>query len=184
MAKVGLSNFYYALNTADTITAATYSTPVKIAGLIAADVKTGSDTATLYADNGPAETATALGEITVDIELKDLTLENQAALLGHEIVAGVMSNNASDTAPYVAIMFESLKSNGKKRFVKLLKGSFAEPDDTNKTKEDKIAFQTQKITGKFIIREFDGEWKRTTDEDATGYLPATGAAWYASVEPV
>ncbi len=183
MAKVGVSNFYYALNTADTISAATYSTPVKIAGLISADIKTGSDTATLFADNGPAETATAMGEITVDIELRDLSLEDQAALLGHKIVAGVMESNADDVAPYVAVLFESLKSNGKKRFVKLLKGKFAEPDDTNKTKEDKISFQTQKISGKFIIRDFDGAWKKTTDEDATGYLPATGTAWYTAVEP-
>lgn len=183
MAKIGLSNFYYALNTEDTTAGVTYASPKKIAGLISADVKAGSDTATLFADNGPAETATALGEITVDIELKDFLLEDQAALLGHEIVAGVMESNADDVAPYVAIMFESLKSNGKRRFVKLLKGSFAEPDDTNKTKEDKISFQTQKISGKFIIREFDGAWKRTTDEDAVGYLPATGTAWYTTVEP-
>lgn len=184
MAKVGLSNFYYALNTKDDNTGVTYSPPVKVAGIISADIKTGSDTATLFADNGPAETATALGEITVDIELKDLSLEAQAALLGHTITAGVMKNNADDVAPYVAIMFESLKSNGKKRFVKLLKGKFQEPDDTNKTKEDKIAFQTQKISGKFVIREFDGIWKETTDEDATGYVAATGTAWYTAVEPV
>ncbi len=115
MAKVGLSNFYYALNTKDDNTGVTYSAPVKVAGIISADIKTGSDTATLFADNGPAETATALGEITVDIELKDLPLEAQAALLGHKITAGVMENHASDAAPDVAILFESLKSNGKKR---------------------------------------------------------------------
>lgn len=183
MAKVGLSNFYYAINTADTSSAVTYSAPVKIAGLISADIKTGADTATLYADNGPAEVASSLGEITVDIELKDLSLEAQAALLGHTITAGVMVNDTDDTAPYVCIMFESLKSNGKKRFVKLLKGKFSEPDDTNKTKEDKISFQTQKISGKFVAREYDGLWKRTTDEDATGYVAGTGAAWYTSVEP-
>jgi phi13 family phage major tail protein len=183
MAKIGLSNFYYALNIKDDSTGATYSAPEKVAGIISADIKTGSDTATLFADNGPAETASSLGEITVDIELKDIPLETQAILLGHKITAGVMESNADDVAPDVAIMFESLKSNGKRRFVKLLKGKFQEPDDTNKTKEDKISFQTQKISGKFVIREFDGAWKRTTDEDATGYLPATGVAWYTSVDP-
>jgi len=95
-----------------------------------------------------------------------------------------MKSNANDVAPEVAILFESLKANGKKRFVKLLKGTFSEPDDTNKTKEDKIAFQTQKISGKFVIREFDGDWKHTTDEDAVGFVAGTGTAWYTAVEPV
>lgn len=184
MAKIGLSNFYYAVNLTDAVAGATYDVPKKIPGLISADIKAGSTTSTLFADNGPAEVASALGDITVDIELKDLPLEVQSALLGHKIVAGVMVNNANDVAPYVAVMFESLKSNGKKRFVKLLKGVFSEPDDTNKTKEDKVSFQTQKISGKFIIRDFDGDWKKTTDEDAEGYVPATGTNWYAAVEPV
>lgn len=184
MAKIGLSNLHYALITKDDSAGVTYGVPKKIPGVISADIKTGSDTATLFADNGPAETASSLGEITVDIETKDLPLEVHAELLGHKITAGVMKSNADDVAPDVAIMFESLKSNGKKRFVKLLKGKFQEPDDTNKTKEDKISFQTQKISGKFVIREFDGDWKRTTDEDATGYLPATGTDWYKTVDPV
>ena len=184
MAKIGLSNFYYAPNTKDDHTGVTYGAPIKVPGIISADIKTGSDISTLFADNGPAETATALGEITVDIELKDIPLEVQAILLGHTITTGVMENNVNDIAPDVAIMFESLKANGKKRFVKLLKGKFQEPDDTNKTKEDKISFQTQKISGKFVIRQFDGAWKKTTDEDATDYVSATGAAWYTSVEKV
>lgn len=183
MAKIGLANLYYAKVTKDDNTGVTYEVPAKIAGVITVDIKTGSDTATLFADNGPAETATALGEIGVDIEVKDLPLDVQAALLGHTIAAGIMVSNADDVAPDVAIMFEALKSNGKKRFVKLLKGKFAEPDDVNKTKGDKIDFQTQKISAKFVIREYDGNWKKTADEDAEGYLPATGAAWYTAVEP-
>jgi len=88
MAKVGLSNLHYAKNTKDDATGVTYEVPKKIAGVITADIKTGSNTATLFADNGPAETATALGEITLDLETKDLPLEAHADLLGRTIVAG------------------------------------------------------------------------------------------------
>ena len=86
--------------------------------------------------------------------------------------------SSSDLAPEIALGFESFRSNGKKRFVWLYKGSFSEPDDSYKTKEDKIDFQTQKISGKFVIRKYDGKWKKVADEDANGYVATTGTDWY------
>jgi len=183
MAIVGVSNFHYAKQLTDTLTGTTYDAVKKISGVVNLDVKPGSSSATLYADNGPADTATTLGEIAVSIELKELPLEDQAALLGHTLAAGVMTSKTSDVAPYVAIAFEGLKSNGKKRYVKLLKGMFQEPDDSYKTKDDKVNFQTGKIEGKFIMRTYDEQWKRTADEESADYLPATGTAWYTAIEP-
>lgn len=183
MAKVGLKNLYYAEQLTDTLTGTTYDVPVKVSGAITADVKPGSSSDTLYADNGPAETATTLGDIAVSFELKDLPLEVHAKLLGHTISGGVMISKASDVAPYVAIMFEGLKSNGKKRYVKLLKGMFQEPDDNYKTKTNKVDFQTAKIEGKFIMRTYDEQWKRTADEESADYVATIGTAWYTAVEP-
>ena len=68
MPLVGLDNLYYAVLTKDDETGVTYDTPVKIAGAIKVKVDPKSNSATLYADNGPAETVTALGEINVEIE--------------------------------------------------------------------------------------------------------------------
>lgn len=181
MAKVGVSGLRYALQTADTSSTLTYGTPVLIPLVAAVDVKTGKDTATLFADNGPAESSSALGEITVDIEIADLSLEVYAALLGHSVTAGVMTSHANDSAPYVALGWEGLKANGKKRWVWLLKGQFSEPDDTYKTKTDKVEFQTAKLSGKFVITAKNGQWKQTTDEDATGYVAASGATFIATV---
>ena len=75
MAKIGLSNFYYAVNTKDDDTGVTYNTPKKIPGLVSADIKAAANIATLYADNGPSEVASTLGQISVDIELKDHRLK-------------------------------------------------------------------------------------------------------------
>lgn len=180
MAKVGVSGLRYALQTADGATL-TYATPVLMPLVAAVDIKTGKDTATLFADNGPAESSSALGEITVDIEIADLSLEVYAALLGHTITAGVMKSAANDSAPYVALGWEGLKSNGKKRWVWLLKGQFSEPDDTYKTKTDKVEFQSAKLSGKFVITEKNSQWKQMTDEDATGYVAASGATFIAAV---
>jgi len=182
MSRIGLTNFHYAPLLTDTAEGATYGPPVAVPGIITASVNPASSSATLYADNAPAEVGNTLGEITVEIALKDLPIEHQAALLGHTVVAGVMTSAGTDVAPYVAIMFEGLKASGKKKFVKLLKGMFNVPNDTYETKKESINFQTDKITGKFVVREFDSKWKLTAEEDATGYLPATGSAWYTSVE--
>jgi len=181
MSKIGVSGARYAIQTVDTGSTLTYSAPVLLPGIVEVDVKTAKDQATLYADNGPFDSASALGDISVDIEVADLSLEAYAALLGHTITAGVMTSNANDTAPYVALGFVGQKANGKNRWVWLLKGQFAEPDDTFKTKADKIDFQTMKLTGAFIITTKNGNWKKTTDEDAVGYVAASGATFIATV---
>lgn len=183
MSRVGVSNFYYALQTKDDVTGVTYAAPVRIPGLISVSISPASNTNTLYADNGPSEVAESLGDITVEVDLKDLTIEHQAALLGHTVTAGVMTSANSDVAPYVAILFEGLKANGKKKFVKLLKGKFAIPNDSYETKKENVSFQTDKISGKFVARDYDGKWKLTAEEDATGYLEATGTGWFTAVEP-
>lgn len=183
MAIVGLKNFYFATLIKDDESGITYEDPIRLPKIISADITPSSNSATLYADDGPCETDTVLGEIAVSIEISELSLEHQAALLGHTVEKGVMTQKGEDTAPYVAIMFESKKSNGKKRYAKLLKGKFQVPKETTKTKDNNITYQTAKLEGKFVMRQYDDAWKRIADEDAEGYELTTGAAWYESVEP-
>lgn len=178
MAKVGLSDFYYATLTSDTVAAVAYATPVKVPGIVSADIKVASDIATLFADDGPYEVSNALGEITVELELADLPLEVAAALLGHSVTAGVMTSKADDVSPYVAIGFIGKGSNSQKLPVWLLKGQFSEPDDTYKTKEDKVSFQTSKITGKFVARVYDNKYKMKADNKATGFVETTLTNWF------
>jgi phi13 family phage major tail protein len=176
MAIVGLKDLHYALLTKDDSTGVTYSTPKKIIGAINAKISPKSNTETLYADDGPSETATALGEIDVELEVKDIPLSVQAELLGHTLSNGVIVKKAEDVAPYVAIGFRSEKSNGKFRYKWLYKGKFSLPEEDYSTKEDKPKFQTPKIKATFIKREFDGAWEATGDEDETGFT--AGATWF------
>ncbi|WDU84208.1 major tail protein [Caloramator sp. Dgby_cultured_2] len=164
-----MKDLYYAKLTKDDATGVTYETPILTAGAISAKVSPKSDTQTLYADDGAFETASQLSEITVELELADLPLSVQADLLGHTVTNGVLEAKNTDQAPYVAIGWRSLKSNGKYRYYWLLKGKFQIPDDESKTKEDKANFQTAKITGTFVARIYDGKWKMVGDEDETGF---------------
>jgi phi13 family phage major tail protein len=180
--QVGLRDLHYAILTKDDETGVTYQAPVAIPGVITADIDPNPSSGTLFADDGPAETFSNMGEIKLSLEVKDLPLEVQAALLGHTISGGVMVRKSTDTAPYVAIGFKSLKTNGKYRYVWLLKGKFQLPKLEHKTKDDKVNFQTPKIEGIFLKRIFDDAWIKQADEDHPDYVPSIGANWFAAVE--
>jgi len=177
--QVGLRDLHYAILTQDDAMGVAYEDPVKIAGAISATITPTVNTETLFADDGPSETASALGEITVELQVKDLPLPVQAALLGHDLENGVLIRNADDNAPYVALGFRSLKSNGKYRYVWLYKGKFAPPEQQYQTKEDTPAFQTPTITGTFVKREYDDAWQAVGDEDEPGFT--AGATWFDAV---
>jgi phi13 family phage major tail protein len=177
--RVGLDSLHYAILTQDDANGVAYNGPVAVDGIISAKISAKENSATLYSDNRPSETSTALGEITVDFELKDIPLSLQAALLGHTITNGVIVRKSTDSAPYVALGFRSLKSNGKNRYIWLYKGRFGIPDDQYKTKEDKPDYQSQTMSGTFITLENNSQWKAEGDEDEAGFT--AGATWFNSV---
>lgn len=179
---IGVKNLHYAVMKTDESAGATYDTPVAIKGVRTIDVKPASGVNTLYGDDAPYDVADYLGDIEVTIDTAQMSLTDIAAILGHTVTKGVMDYKSTDTPPYVAILFESVKSNGKKRFVKLLKGKFSEPAENYQTKETSVKWNTAKIVGHFVVREFDQAWKRVADEDAADYEAATGTGWYASVD--
>lgn len=184
MATIGLRDVYYALMLTDTSTAATYDTPVKVAGAISANVNPNSSSATLFADDGPYESATTLGEIDVELNMADLDSSTQAALLGHTYLSGMLIKKSTDTPPYLALAFRSLKSNGYYRYTWLYKGKFMEGETSNQTKGDSVEFQTPTITGSFVRRDYDDAWMIEEDEDDENAVAATITAWFtAVVEP-
>ena len=176
--KDGVSGLVYAKLLTDTTTATTYGPITPIPGLASISNKTASDIAIFYADNGPYESSSSMGEITVEAELADPTNVIIADILGHTITAGVMEFKSTDVPAVIAIGFVGQKTNGKKRLVWLTKGSFAEPDDDYKSKADKSDPQAIKLSGKFLLRNSDKMWKKVCDEDDAATLPATVSAWF------
>lgn len=184
MAIVGLRDLHYAILVEDNETGVTYQTPVKIAGAIQANINPNPSVEALFADDGPMEVAATLGQIEVELVAADFPQEVQAELLGHTIDDdGVMHRKATDQPPWVAIGFRSLKSNGKYRYVWLLKGKFMVPEQNHETKGDSINFQTPTLRGVFVKREYDDEWMRQIDEDAQSANLTVIQNWFNSVEP-
>lgn len=176
---IGIKDLYYALLDTDPASgSATYQASVKIPGVISANINPNASNETLFADDGPYETASTIGQIELELNVADLPIDVQATLLGHTMAGGVLIRKASDTPPFVAVGFKSLKSNGKYRYTWLAKGKFSIPEQANETKGDSVNFQTQTINGSFLKRDCDDEWERHIDEDHADYIASMGTNWF------
>jgi phi13 family phage major tail protein len=160
---------------------ATYDAVKRIPGAITANVNPNASTDTLFADDGPYETAATVGQIALELNVADLPLEAQAELFGHTIDSrGILIRKAGDVPPWVAVGFKSLKSNGKYRYTWLAKGKFSLPEQNNETKGDSINWNTPTATGSFVKRECDDEWERHADEDTEAFTPEVAAQWFTN----
>lgn len=188
--RIGCDNLVYAImKTEDTAAAEpTYDAVKSAPGVMSININPNGSIETLFADDGAMETAATTGKIEVEIQKNALTSENKADFLGHAVDAnGGVVYGDSDTPPWVAIGFRTLKSNGKYRFVWLYKGKFAEPEDSNETKGDGINFQTDTIKGNFAkiqkpIEVAEGKsvrpWKYEIDEDHSEANAAVVKKWF------
>lgn len=157
---------------------ATYEAPERIPGAITANINPNSSNETLFADDGPYDTASTLGQIALEMNVADLPLHMQAKLFGHTLENGVLIRKGADTPPWVAVGFRSLKSNGSYRYTWLAKGKFALNEQTNATRGDSVEFNTPTVSGSFVKRDCDDEWERHTDTDAEGFTEAMAANWF------
>jgi len=182
---VGIDSIFYAIMTPGTDTfdtPAAYGEPKHYAGAIQLTTAPTTNSATLYADNKAVEVATAFGDIPVTLNMTDLPDAVAADLLGSEIDDnGVLVSSAADNAPFVAIGFRALKSNGAYRYVWLFKGKF-QPDSTDlSTKTDTPTFQTPTLNATFIPRENDSQWRVRVDADNPGVPPTLITGWFDEV---
>lgn len=187
--RIGCDNLVYVLmKTEDTPEAPpVYDTVVKAPGVMSLNINPNGAQETLFADDGPMETASTLGKIEVEIQKNELTTQNRSDLLGHTIDSkGGLVYGDSDIAPWAAIGFRTLKSNGNYRYVWLYKGKFTEPEDTNETKGDSINFQSDTISGQFTRLNYaypvNGKtirpWKYEMDQDHSAADDATIKTWF------
>ncbi len=179
---IGVDNFHIAKMLADPAGGkAAYDDIISFPWLRSVGIEPQSDDATLYADNQAVDTANVTSRYNLTIDTATLPLEYKALLLGHSFENGVMTVTSEDTAPYFAVMFETTKRNGKKRFVKFLKVQFSEPSETAQTKEEGISYNTPSMSAVAIYRN-DKKVLLQADEEADGYTVSIGEGWYTSVD--
>lgn len=125
----------------------------------------------LYADDGVAETDKTVKDMGTSLGVDDLSLENQAKVLGHTYVKAVEGSDGTgtpesveigteDEAPYFGVGFyKRRKKNGVVSFtvIWLYKVQHSEPTESAETKGDTTNFQTATIEGKAYPVEVDGK---------------------------
>ena len=178
---IGLDRFYYALLNSDTTASVSYQTPVALKGALTVAYNPNSEVATLFADDGPYDTAETIGEVELGVGIADISQEDYAAIMGHTITGGIMNELATDQPVDVAFGFRAKRSNGGYSYYWFLKGKFSKPSMDHETKGDSISWQTPTMSGKFIARIYDGRYRSTTRDDADDYTAAIGTAWFDSV---
>lgn len=185
---IGLTNLVYAIMTSDTPPTtiggvdgvAAYDSSVRILGAITANFSPNASNDTLFADDGPYETASTLGAMTLELNVADIEAPMRAELLGatYDDATGLLINTSEDIPPYVAVGMSVKKSNGADRLIWYLKGKFAAPDDNNQTKADSINWNTPTITGNFLKRDADNVYKFQIDSDDAHVDATILANWF------
>ncbi|RDU22759.1 major tail protein [Anaerosacchariphilus polymeriproducens] len=178
MAKVGLKHPVYALYN-DATGTPVYTNGAVIGKAIKEELSIESNEVALYADDAIDELDKSFKSGKVTININDLTVETQSVLLGHTINAsGELVANATDSSPYVGHGFygRTVKNKVSKwRAVWLTKVQFAEPNDSQETQGETIAFQTPTIEGT-IMKDINGVWKKektfNTEAEAVAWLEA------------
>ncbi|MGL5717325.1 MAG: major tail protein [Paraclostridium sp.] len=129
---------------------------IALPGAMAMNVNANFSLETAFFDNGPGELAISLGVIEVTFNKSALGPKEKSWLLGlNEIEKSKeIAYSQNNVAPWIALGFRSLRSDGSYRYVWMLKGKFSLPEDNNETKADSINFQSEELTGRFVTTEF------------------------------
>lgn len=163
---VGLEKLYVAKILKDDAAGVTFETPKYLEGIKEIGLKPKIATDEFYAENKLWHSESTLANVEVEVDITDLSNENEAFLLGHKIATeGGIIYSDDDKAPDVAILFKANKGNGKARYVVLYRGSFQISDEQYKGKEGKSNFQAKKLKASFAPLHNNGRWKYKVDEE-------------------
>jgi phi13 family phage major tail protein len=175
----GLRHFVFAkMLTDEEGVGTTYETPKRLSEGISVSVEPNVATGRLFGDNRTVATASKFNYATVNINPTSMSAKDEVLLLGKELGAdGVLRSKGE--APYGAFGWEVTMDDGTSEYWWLLKGKFQEPSRTNNTATDSIEFGTPTLSGEFIQRESDGEWKCVGSDSNEGFT--AGATWFDNV---
>lgn len=191
MATIGLDRLYYSAITEDKDGNETYTSPVKLAKAMTAELSVELAEATLYADDGVAEVVKEFKSGTLKLGIDDIGITTAEILTGAKIDDNkVLISTSDDTSLPVAIGFRAKKANGKYRYFWLYRVKFGIPETNLTTKGDGIEFATPTIEGMVMRRnkadaKGNHPWKTEVNEDDEGVPADIIGNWYKEVyEPV
>ena len=187
MATIGFDRLFYAPITEAADGSETYGTPASLAKAISAELSVELNEATLYADDGVAETVKEFksGTLTLGIDDIGTTIANE--LTGAQIDTNHVLVSASENGGNpVAIGFRARKADGRYKYFWLYRVKFGIPATNLQTKGDSITFSTPTIEGTIYRRnKLDGQnkhpWKAEANEGDSSLPASVISSWFTSV---
>ena len=186
--KIGLDSLYIAAVTQDDTTAYVADTPEIFAPAAEANQAPQTSFEVQFADDKAYDVMTGEGETQIQITVTGIPVEMLAKITGKvfNAASGRIWENPVE-APFIALSFRSLKSNGKYRYYQYLKGKFDMPQENTATKGDTPDPKTLTLTYtaiqsvyKWNLGSVTNSVKRIVGDEDTTSFSATG--WFTSVQ--
>lgn len=165
MAKIGLTNIWWAKLTEAEDGAPSYDGAKSFGKAVSCKVSVTNNDATLYAEDALAESDKSFNSASVTLGIADDDDTIFAPILGHTVnegpdSKGEMVRNANDIAPYIGLGRVITKMvNGALKYKGefLYKVKFSEPSQEDQTKGEKVDFNTPEIEGS-AAQLANGNW--------------------------
>lgn len=165
MAKIGLTNIWWAKLTESSDGTPTYDGAKSFGKAVSCKVSVTNNDATLYAEDSLAESDKSFNSASVTLGVADDDDTIFAPILGHTVKdgdasKGEMVRNANDVAPYIGLGRVITKMvNGALKYKSefLYKVKFSEPSQEDQTKSEKVDFKTPEIEGS-AAQLANGDW--------------------------
>src|SRR5690606_37274682 len=160
MAILGLKDLHYAVITSEAKTETIYGEVKPLGPAMALNLVPTVNRANLRADDGVLFTDSSKGSITVTLNTAELEKEVEAEILGKTVHANVLiSDNAEDNPPYIAIGGRALNARGGYDYFWIYRVKLSPPEQNIETKQETPTYQTPSLSGEAIPRLHDGEEK-------------------------
>jgi len=181
MAIIGLKRPVYAIALDDSEGNITYSAGSVLAKAISLSSSPNLSDVKLYADDMVAEALKNLTDVSLSLNVDDLTDEAKKDVLGLTIgTSGEIISRGDDTNPYIGlgIVAGVIRQGVRKwRGIWFSKVIFAYPSETFNTKGQAIEFQTPTLEGTALV-DSSGVWKteNTFDSESQAIAYINGKA--------
>lgn len=181
MAKIGLTNIWWANLTEAEGGAPTYDGARTFGKAVSCKVSVTNNDATLYAEDALAESDKSFNSASVTLGVADDDDTIFAPILGHTVKNeaegnGEMVRNANDVAPYIGlgrVITKMVNGGLKYKGEFLYKVKFSEPSQEDQTKGEKVDFKTPEIEGS-AAQLMNGDWSAAqtfgTKEEAVAWV--------------
>jgi len=182
MAIKGLDKLHYAVITEENEQSTTYGEVKPFGPAMALNLQQTINRGNLRADDKVLFSDSSKGPITVEVNTAYLEKEVEAEILGKTIHDnGLISDNASDNPPYIAIGGRAKSARGGYEYFWIYRVKLAPAEENKQTEQETPTYQTPNLTGEGLPRIHDGEEKTKVWDQDPSITEGIISAWFEEV---